>query len=367
MPNSRRDSRFVRSTVFSAFAVAAAIFGSGCAVDQSAQIEQKKTLDALQERVEEVERTNGRITVRMEELEDQLFLLNDRVESHRIALQRRAYRPNAGQRQQYAAAPQAPRQAPESYYYGAQGRETEDGVYEIEARRPVRRIRIGAEDAVDTAPREQPRSEVRNDRRREAEDEGEIVISDSDFREFAGTQRAPARAPKVATAGSKSSGRAPQPSVTSEKLTPSGAATKKPVVVSDKPTPSKVSAPKSSGLRLYKDSLASYRAGEYGAALAGFEKFLDSKPKDDYVDNALYWIGECHYGLGEFDASVRTFERVIREQPDGNKVPDSMLKMSLALDKLGRQDRSRQVLETLTQRYPMTNAARLGQKRLAEK
>lgn len=356
------DSRLIRSAVFSAFAVASAIFGSGCAVDQSAQIEQKKTLDALQERVEEVERTNGRITVRMEELEDQLFLLNDRVESHRIALQRRAYRPNAGQRQQYAAAPQAPRQAPESYYYGAQGRETEAGVYEVEARRPVRRIRIGAEEPTDSIANERPRK-ARNEVN---EDEGEIVISDSDFREFAGTQRAPTRAPKVATAGSQS-GRAPQPSVTSEKLTPTGAATKKPVAIKDKPAPTAASAPKSSGLRLYKDSLASYRAGEYGAALAGFEKFLDSKPKDDYVDNALYWIGECHYGLGEFGKSVRTFERVIREQPDGNKVPDSMLKMSLALDKLGRQDRSRQVLETLTQRYPMTNAARLGQKRLTEK
>ena len=85
------------------------------------------------------------------------------------------------------------------------------------------------------------------------------------------------------------------------------------------------------------------------------------------MDNALYWIGECHYGLGDFTRAVSFFERVMEEQPDGNKVPDAMLKMSLALDQLGNRDRAEQVLETLTQRYPMTNAAQLGAKRLADR
>ena len=42
-------------------------------------------------RLQESERLNGRLTVRIEELEDQVFLLQDRVEANRLSLQRRGY------------------------------------------------------------------------------------------------------------------------------------------------------------------------------------------------------------------------------------------------------------------------------------
>ena len=43
-----------------------------------------------------------------------------------------------------------------------------------------------------------------------------------------------------------------------------------------------------------------------------------------------------------------------------------MLKMSLTYKRLGRTDDARALLEKLTQRYPTTNAGRLGSEKLSE-
>lgn len=368
----RQQGSLVRNAL--ALTITVAMFGSGCAAQQAqARAQQEQELEAMQSRIEEVERTNGRLTVRMEELEDQLFLLNDRVESHRIALQRRAYQERYASR---TPTPRAPSRAPESSYYPEDGG-YQDRVVQPKPQRAVRRIPLSnGQDTSD--PYNQQGYGTQPAAAREAGDD-EVVISEDEFRRFAGAPRERSTpSPKSSSSGSSKStgGRVAQPDVTNEKLATTGgssksaapSATKKDVAAPSKPvTTASSSAPKSKGLRLYKDSLAAYRAGEYGTALAGFEAFLSAGPKADYVDNALYWIGECHYGLGDFTRAVSFFERVMEEQPDGNKVPDAMLKMSLALDQLGNRDRAEQVLETLTQRYPMTNAAQLGAKRLADR
>jgi TolA-binding protein len=93
---------------------------------------------------------------------------------------------------------------------------------------------------------------------------------------------------------------------------------------------------------------------------------MDGSPRRDYQDNGLYWIGECYFGLGRHERSIDYFERVINEQPDGNKVPDAMLKMALAYKELGNRAKTRSLLEKLTNRYPTTNAGRLGKKKLSD-
>ncbi len=351
-----------------------AIFGTtgvACQPAGSASRDQDTQLDALQSRIEEVERTNGRLTVRMEELEDQIFLLNDRVESHRIALQRRGYK-SRYQPDAYASkGPKAPSPAPESYYYQggpqdgyAAGTQTRQA-----PRRPVTRIPLsqqqdGAQSwrqKEQTSPQRTQPSGQPSERPSSSSDE-EVVISEDEFRQFSGQRRQTKQPASPSSSGQK---RQPQADVTSERLTSEQTSSKPAPAPEKSPASSSTSTSFSStGLRLYKDSLAAYRAGEYARALAGFEAFLGEGPKSDYVDNALYWIGECHYGLGNYDSAVDHFERVLKEQPDGNKVPDSMLKMSLALEQMGEQARAERVLMTLTQRYPMTNAAKLGSKRL---
>ncbi len=120
-----------------------------------------------------------------------------------------------------------------------------------------------------------------------------------------------------------------------------------------------------SGLDLYRMALAKYRSGAYETALGGFEAFLDGDPRSDYRDNGLYWLGECHFGLGRHQKAIDYFQRILDEEPNGNKVPDAMLKMALAYREIGRNDKAQSLLEKVTQRYPGTNAGRLGEKKLS--
>ena len=312
---------------------------------------QQSQMNEVASRLQEVERTNGRLTVRVEELEEQLFLANDRIEAHRLALQRQG-------RMGRSLAQVAPRRpAPTSEtYYPSQG---------VQTRAPQRRVtRI---------PLAQPRPEAAAaapaavaPRAKNSADPGEVVYTEAQYRAFAGEPAA-----RPSNGASVKGRRAPQPPVTSERLrpgkasagTPSSAlATKK--FVSDTPA----SAPKSfkKGLAGYRDALAAYRAGNYDEARQGFLAFMSTNPKDDYKDNALYWIGECEYGLGEYSKAVGFFKRVLSEHPDGNKVPDAMLKMSLALERLGKTKQAQDTYTSIVSKYPMTNAARVARGRLSK-
>lgn len=331
---------------------------------------------ALLERVEEVERTNGRLTVRMEELEEQLFLLNDRVESHRIALQRRTYQPQAyASVQPRTDSPQAPQPAPESYYYEGQPVQrgaSSEAIVRARPQRPVKRIQLEhpsttnttrptATNSVEQHSSEEPSSQ------QEDEPYEEVVISEEEYRAFFGEPSSSgSSSSSSSSSGHATGGRKAQPPVTSEKLGGAGSSISSPSSSAASSSEPVVASPSSTGLQLYKDSLAQYRAGNYHHALVGFQAFLKSKPKRDYVDNALYWIGECHYGLGDYSSAISHFERVLKEEPDGNKVPDAMLKMSLAMEKNGQGDGAKKLLQNLVDEYPQTHAAGLGRKRLEQ-
>lgn len=348
-------------------ALTATIAGSvGCAHQQDQALAAQKTqLATVQARLDEAERTNGRLTVRIEELEDDVFLLQDRVDANRIALQRRGV---MGSRAQ-AQAQQAPGPSPETYWGGnAAYRDTPAPGAPV-TRIPLERSNDNEwtgntyEARQPSDYREQvPTSSVPT--RRSQSEDGEIVIGEHEFAEF---ERRTGSQPRKSTSSSSSSGtRSAQPDVTDQKLATTdeingGEAAEEKTAPAPRPEKSK------DALRTYKDALAAYRGGQYQEALGGFESFLGSSPRPDYMDNALYWIGECHFGLGSYDDAVSYFQRVMSEQPDGNKVPDAMLKMSIAYDRIGRGAEATRLLEDLTQQYPATNAGKLATQKLEER
>jgi tol-pal system protein YbgF len=330
--------------------------GVGCAHQQAGQQEQvnaqQEAVQRVQSRLEEVERTNSRLNVRIKELEDEIFLLQDMTESNRIALRRRGFMDRGGYLNRRDSRAEAPQPAPESYY----GSQSPYGEQQQRSQRDVTRIPLSSQQGGQRAePSQQDdqrnRGAAPQAESAEADDDQDIVISEEEFRRFAGQSPSSTRS-KRPKKSSKSGAQAP---VTDEKLT-TGAESAQDDRVDDVDDP----------FEWYKEGLAQYRRGDYNAAMKRFRAFLDSGPEPNYIDNALYWIGECHYGLGEFDKATDNFARVLRDSPDGNKVPDAMLKMSLAYERKGEPDKARSLLETLTDDYPSSNAGRLGAKRLSE-
>jgi tol-pal system protein YbgF len=119
-------------------------------------------------------------------------------------------------------------------------------------------------------------------------------------------------------------------------------------------------------LRIYRDALEALRAGHHAAALAGFRRFLDHYPVHDYADNAQYWIGECYYDLHQYQAATREFRAVIERYPRGNKVPDAMLKLGFSHLALGQAVEGRQVLDSLVRAFPKHTSAGLATTRLGQ-
>lgn len=117
---------------------------------------------------------------------------------------------------------------------------------------------------------------------------------------------------------------------------------------------------------LYRHALEHLRGGRHADAAAGFREFLRRFAKHDYADNAQYWLAECYYDLKDFVTAVREFRKVADEYPAGNKVPDALLKVGLAYVALGNEAGGRSTLRELAERYAAHPAAALAKQRVAE-
>ena len=282
---------------------------SGCATQSGAITERDKV--ALEGRIEALEATQTRLRTRVVALEKSVAQLDERLTlmSRRTSLEPREVvriEPSAqpSTRQTVTATP--------SYDAKAYDETAADDVYE------------------------------------------EIIISDDKKRIYFGKNSIPG--PSSSSSSSGSTERKPYDNVTTEKL-PSlsggqnGAA----------PVPPK-SAPVSP-MTYYQEGIDLYRRGLYEEGRARFEQFLATNPETEYIDNALYWIGECYYGQGLYNEAASYFHKIVQEYPKTNKVPDALLKVSLTYQQLGRTDSAREMLRYLMDAYPGSEAARIGKEK----
>lgn len=115
---------------------------------------------------------------------------------------------------------------------------------------------------------------------------------------------------------------------------------------------------------VYQRHYASLRAGKHAAAITGFRAFLSAYPDHDYADNAQYWLGEAHYDQKQYKRAMREFRRVVKRYPRGNKVADALLKIGYCYASLGEAAKARDVLEQVTRVYPTSNPAKLAAQKL---
>jgi tol-pal system protein YbgF len=130
------------------------------------------------------------------------------------------------------------------------------------------------------------------------------------------------------------------------------------------PKPARDESPEA--VALYKRSFEALRAGRHQDAIRGFREFLRTYPGHDLADNSQYWLGECYYDRKDFSAAVREFRMVIERYPGGNKVPDALLKVGFSYLALGSVEAGRQTLSQLERSYPRHEAATLAASKLQE-
>jgi|GEM_PF-2187381 len=178
----------------------------------------------------------------------------------------------------------------------------------------------------------------------------ELVISDDKKRAYFGQSTVSPSTPGAAASGQTGPRRAYENVVTDDRL---------PAARSQAPATAAIISP----MDYYREGIDLYRRGAYADARTKFQQFLATKPELEYIDNALYWIGECYYGEGLFNEAAANFHRIIQDYPTTNKVPDALLKVSLTYLKLGRPDSAREMLHYLFEAFPGSEAARIGKAR----
>jgi tol-pal system protein YbgF len=110
--------------------------------------------------------------------------------------------------------------------------------------------------------------------------------------------------------------------------------------------------------RDYDAALGLARAKQHDKALQALTAFLVRYPDHPYVENAMYWRGECFFATGAFDRAAPQFEGVIARFPYGNKAPDALLKLGLSHEKIGAREQALKAFADLKDRYPKSDAAR---------
>ncbi len=114
----------------------------------------------------------------------------------------------------------------------------------------------------------------------------------------------------------------------------------------------------------YQRHVASLKAGNHGAAIAGFRHFVKRYGRSDYADNAQYWLGEAFYDRKMYRKALVEFAKVARIYPNGNKVPDARLKLAYCKLGLGDKSAARSLLSALIDEFPGSRVAELAGEKL---
>ncbi|MFZ5788766.1 MAG: tol-pal system protein YbgF [Acidobacteriota bacterium] len=117
--------------------------------------------------------------------------------------------------------------------------------------------------------------------------------------------------------------------------------------------------------QLYGAAYEDYLRANFDLAIQGFSEYARRYPGTDLADNALYWVGECHYSKRQFKEAIAAFTDLLNTYKTSDKAAAALLKKGLAFLEL--QDRSQAVinLQYVLYEHPGSKEAELARAKLA--
>jgi tol-pal system protein YbgF len=115
---------------------------------------------------------------------------------------------------------------------------------------------------------------------------------------------------------------------------------------------------------LYKKARNLLIEEDYVNAASLFSSFINNYSKDSLADNAVYWLGECHYSLGNYKRAIVVFKDLEKKYPKSEKAPDAILKTGYCYLSLDDTNRANHFLKLVLTRYPFSPASEKAQEKL---
>jgi tol-pal system protein YbgF len=137
--------------------------------------------------------------------------------------------------------------------------------------------------------------------------------------------------------------------------------------VQNKTTNTSPSTPEDTGEKAYKTAFDLMMKKQNTQAIIAFKNFLENYPNSpSYTPNAYYWLGELYSTTHQNTQASKSFSLFIQQYPTHAKVPDAMIKLAIMRDEAGEHAQAKQMLQKVTQQFPLSNAAKLATIRLKE-
>jgi tol-pal system protein YbgF len=124
--------------------------------------------------------------------------------------------------------------------------------------------------------------------------------------------------------------------------------------------------PNLSPQEIYNMAYADYLKGNFQLAIDGFKIYVDNFAQSPFADNALYWIGECHFSQEEYEKAIDRFNQLILTFPLGDKIPAAYLKKGISLMNLERKEEALAVFKLLVSKYPLEEETKIAQEKIKE-
>ena len=109
----------------------------------------------------------------------------------------------------------------------------------------------------------------------------------------------------------------------------------------------------------FNTALSDYAAGQFTAAIAGFDSYIKQFPTFERADDAQQYIGDAHRAEMRLNDALNAYNLVIQNYPMGDQVPWAYYKRGLVLRSLKRLEEARASLERAT-KFPNNEVAGLA-------
>ena len=116
--------------------------------------------------------------------------------------------------------------------------------------------------------------------------------------------------------------------------------------------------------QVYETAMGDYGAGQWTAAISGFEQFLKSFPDSQRAGAAQFYIGEAHFAQTRWEDAIRAYDAVVRNYPKDDYAPQAIWKRGLAQLRIQQPEAARASFEQVIKAYPNHDAASLARQRL---
>jgi tol-pal system protein YbgF len=117
--------------------------------------------------------------------------------------------------------------------------------------------------------------------------------------------------------------------------------------------------------RRFDAALALLRNSDFRAAAVGFAQFQTQYPDSPYSANALYWNATSLFGLKDYRGALGANERFLSRFADHPRSAEAALNIAFSQIELNDRASGRKSLESVIEKYPNTDSARLAKERLA--